>query len=100
MCASGCCKELVEVNLCGLEEAVWLWGNISHMWATRGYIGLHNMYSVLWRLYYTWGLYYTCIWASGCCMGASGGFMGQLSAISYRVLVNVAWGLLEAIWKL
>ena len=46
MCASGCCKELVEVNLCGLEEAVWLWGNISHMWATGGYMGLHNMYLV------------------------------------------------------
>ena len=46
MCASGCCKELVKVNLCGLEEAVWLWGNISHMWATGGYMGLQNMYLV------------------------------------------------------
>ena len=42
MRASGCCKELVEVNLCGLEEAVWL----------------HNI-CILWRLYLnTWGLYY------------------------------------------
>ena len=31
MCASGCCKELVDVNLCGLEEAVWLWGNMSYI---------------------------------------------------------------------
>ena len=99
MCASGCCKEPVEINLCGLEEAVWLWGNISHMWATGGYMGLHNM-TYLRRLYYTWGLYYTCIWASGCCMRASGGFMGQLYAVSYSVLVHVAWGLLEALWKL
>ena len=38
--------------------------------------------------------------ASGCCMRASGGFMGQLYAVSYSVLVHVALGLLEAIWKL
>ena len=40
--------------ICGLEEAVWLWGNISHMWATGGYMGLHNM-TYLRRLYYTMG---------------------------------------------
>ena len=43
------------------------------------------------------------IWACGCCMGANGGFMGQLYdyTISYtRELVHVAGGLLEAIWKL
>ena len=39
MCANGCCKELVEVNLCGLEEAVWLLGSISYIWATGGYMG-------------------------------------------------------------
>ena len=47
MCASGCCKELVEVNLCGLEDAVWLLGSIGYMWATGGYVGLVkacNMY--------------------------------------------------------
>ena len=33
-------------------------------------------------------------------MRAYGGFMGQLYAISYRLLVHVAWGLLEATWKL
>ena len=32
------------------------------------------------------------IWASGCCMGGSGGFMGQLYAVSYSVLVHIAWG--------
>ena len=40
------CVLVDAVNLCGLEEAVWLWGNISHMWATGGYMGLHNMYLV------------------------------------------------------
>ena len=39
MCASGCCKEPVEANLCGLEEAVWLLGSISYIWATGGYMG-------------------------------------------------------------
>ena len=66
-------------------------------WGLYAYMVLHNM-TYLRRLYYTWGLYYTCIWASGCCMRASGGFMGQLYAVSYSV--HVAWGLLEALWKL
>ena len=41
MCASGCCKELVEVNLCGLEDAVWLLGSTSYTWDTGhgGYMG-------------------------------------------------------------
>ena len=68
---------------------MWARGScLTHIWLICGLLGAiiwGYIICILWRLYYIWGLYYTCIWASGCCMGASGGFMGQLYAISYSL---------------